>query len=184
LPDDERLKYYDRICWYGIDWIDEKVEWFAENMFVLVKPQLDSNNKRYSVGNLQWHHWVKGWRPKKNPTGVKKWNPKQTPNVNVNVNDNVNDITMWDFVSAEELFEKWNKQQHFKKCRAITDDIRKAWKKIISKYTRDDCRVALNNYRNEINSRRPKVWDTYFEHRFSLYEFITNKKWFVKFYNQ
>mgnify|MGYP006908803874 CR=1 FL=1 len=74
-------------------------------MFLLIKPQLDANNRRYE-------NWRKWWAPEWNKNAVKTWRniskqpknnqntTKQQPkdnqkqpnvNVNVNVNDNVND---------------------------------------------------------------------------------------------
>jgi len=88
------------IVQYGIEWVEPEPteDAIAYAIFLMAKPQLDSNNKKYLTWRGQWHHWKKGWRPRKNPTGDKDKNPigdmklkpqtpkHKTPNVNVNVN--------------------------------------------------------------------------------------------------
>ena len=48
LDDEQRLKAYDYIVTYGITWkepIEEKS--YAYTMFVLAKPHIDANNRKY-----------------------------------------------------------------------------------------------------------------------------------------
>ncbi len=109
LSDQDRLFFYDRVIKYALRGEDEKKDWITETLFVLVKPQLDSNNKKYKDWNKWGTYWHLGGRPKKphrviseNPTGVEKI----TPNVNDNVNDNDN-------VNAEgflDIAPKWFKE--------------------------------------------------------------------------
>ena len=94
-------------------------------MFLLIKPQLDANNRRYENWCKGAQHWVKGWRPPKTWDNSQKPlnNPKETPskplanpnltpndnvndNVNVNVNENVNDN---ENVNVKEKKEKEKK---------------------------------------------------------------------------
>ena len=56
LDDKNRLKFFDRMLKYAIYWVDEITTGFAETMFILVRPNLDSNNKRF----IDWCKW---WRP-------------------------------------------------------------------------------------------------------------------------
>jgi hypothetical protein len=92
LPEADRLKYYDRVLRYAIYGVDKAVEWIAENMFKLVRPQLDANNKRYSDGCKGKEYGGRGWRPKKTPVGISKKTPvgiwSETPNVNEKENEN------------------------------------------------------------------------------------------------
>lgn len=69
LNNEDRLKYYDRLVKYAIYWIDEKTTGLSETLFILVRPNLDSNNKKYK-------DWCKWWRPKKT-TGYKNKKPKE-----------------------------------------------------------------------------------------------------------
>lgn len=46
--DEEKLKAYNYIIRYGITWEEpEKEKSMAYTMFILAKPQIDANNKRY-----------------------------------------------------------------------------------------------------------------------------------------
>lgn len=99
LPDDSKGRVYSAIMKYAMDDEEPNLEGVEEGFFLMMKPQIDANNKRYLNG-------CKGGAPagnknaKKQPKVISKNNqnqpkvekikqPKQ-PNENVNVNDNVN----------------------------------------------------------------------------------------------
>ena len=115
LKDEDRLKYYDRLLQYGIYWVDTKTTGFAETLFILVKPNLDSNNKKY----LDWYKW---WRPKK-------------PNVDVDEEDrrkkNIN-IPFEDFWNLYN--KKVNKPKSEKKRYKLTNDDREKIMATLPKY--------------------------------------------------
>ena len=93
LPEANQSNAYKFIIEYWLRGIepDSAVDPIAYAIFIMAKPQIDANNKRFI-------NWQKGWRPKverensKKPNSNQKWT-KQKPNVNVNVNvnDNVNE---------------------------------------------------------------------------------------------
>ena len=100
LSNEDKWKLFDMICQYALYWEDVKTEWPAMWMFLLIKPQLDANNRRYE-------NWCKWWAPEGNSNAVKNWQniskqPKNNQNTtknqpndnqkqpNDNVNDNVN----------------------------------------------------------------------------------------------
>lgn len=98
LPNDEFVKVMNAICRYALYGELTELDGIAKSIFILIKPQLDANNRKYENGK-------KGGRPTKTETDTEpsdnltetKQEPKgnQTltetePNVNVNVNDNVN----------------------------------------------------------------------------------------------
>ena len=59
LPDDIRLALHDAIMEYGLYGIEpEKLDPVARCVFVLIKPQIDANNRKYENGK-------KGGRPRK-----------------------------------------------------------------------------------------------------------------------
>ena len=102
LPPENQKNAMTMIIAYGIDGTppDPSVDWIAYAIFIMAKPQLDINNKRFVDGHKWGRFWTLWGRPKtqfkpgkskNNPTGVKKDNPKWTPNVNVNVNVNDNE---------------------------------------------------------------------------------------------
>ena len=92
LPDDVRLKMLDAIIGYALNGTEPHLEGFAENLFALIRPQLDANAKRRENGKKGAEYGKLGGRPKKTPKGLSKETPMRlsvkTPNVNVNENVN------------------------------------------------------------------------------------------------
>ena len=90
LDPEDFKKSVQAIAEYALDGKEPEAVGISKTIFVLVKPQIDANTKRFENGS-------KGGRPKNNQTETKtKPNHNQTvtkvkPNVNVNVNGNVND---------------------------------------------------------------------------------------------
>ena len=91
LPPEHQLNAFIFIICYWLFGIVPEVtkDPIAYSIFVMAKPQIDANNKRYL-------NWVKWWRPEKTFENSRKPNRNQTvtkpkPNVNVNVNENVNE---------------------------------------------------------------------------------------------
>ena len=107
LPPEDFKKSVSAILDYGLDGVVPDTVGIEKTLYIMAKPQIDANNRRYTNG-------LKGWRtkaePKQNQNKTKtepkrnqsetKVKPKQNqtetkaePNVNVkvNVNDNVND---------------------------------------------------------------------------------------------
>lgn len=84
---------FNAICQKALYEKDIELTGTAKILYVLIKPQLEANSKRYADGK-------KGGRPKKETTGYKKEkttgfenkkpNKNNNENVNVNVNENVN----------------------------------------------------------------------------------------------
>ena len=108
LSDDERLKFYDTIIGYGLWWQNEEIWWIIGQLFTLIRPQLDANNKKHVEGKKWGEYWHLGGRPRK-PQGVISENPPETPNVNVNANENVNEnVEGFDFLKlAPEGFKEF-----------------------------------------------------------------------------
>ena len=50
IPSDERLKVYDAIMEYGMYDRNPDLDGVALAIFLLAKPQIDANNKRYENG--------------------------------------------------------------------------------------------------------------------------------------
>jgi len=62
---------FTAICEYSLNGKEVELEWIAKNIFILIKPQLEANNKKYL-------NWKQGWRPEKNWENSEK--PKQNQN--------------------------------------------------------------------------------------------------------
>ena len=114
LQNEDRLKYYNRVLSYWIEWINEISDsWVVEAMFTLVRPQIDANNKRFN-------DWKKGWRPKKETSGywenkpvvtkkTKKNKPKEKEKEKEkqNVKEKNKDIILSND-NTTEVVEYWN----------------------------------------------------------------------------
>lgn len=93
LAPESQGRVYTAICAYVLDGDTPKFTGIENAIWLLIKPQLDANVRKYENG-------AKGGRPKKNPEETKpKPNDNQeeteleanvNDNVNVNENDNLN----------------------------------------------------------------------------------------------
>lgn len=92
LKNDEIAESIKAIANYALYGTVPDVSGVAKSIFIMAKPQIDANNKRYENGNKG------GRKPNQNQTETKpepKANQSVTkpePNENVNENDNVNDL--------------------------------------------------------------------------------------------
>lgn len=80
-------KTFQAICRYALYGEEPELKGASAAVFMLVKPQIDANNRRYENGKKGAEHGIKGGRPK-NPKQTPKKplnNSKQTPNVTVTV---------------------------------------------------------------------------------------------------
>lgn len=104
LEPNDRSALVDILMSYALDDVEPDCTGPVKGMFLLIKPQIDANNRRYENGK-------KGGRPKNQDVTKHKPNINQTqtnliPNVNDNVkvndndNDNVNENTT--FKRSEE----------------------------------------------------------------------------------
>lgn len=98
LQPEQQLEAYRAICGYAIDGEEPEIDGIAKAIFLLVRPQIDANNKRYENGKKGGRkeskeeskanqNKTKG-EPKQNQDETKG---KPNENENVNANDNAND---------------------------------------------------------------------------------------------
>ncbi len=103
LTDKQRLSVYDALVKFAIYGEESKLSGLSKAIFVLMRPQIEANNKKYENGMKGAEAGSKGGRPRKNPVadtnknggeviknnplGVFENNPEKTPNENVNVNE-------------------------------------------------------------------------------------------------
>ena len=119
LPEANQLHAYKFIVDYGLYGIEpeQEVDPVGYAIFLMARPQLDANNKRYINWKKWKEYWTLGGRPQKNWENMSKTpkgenhNPKETPNVNVNenVNENVN-VNANDNVNEKLKTKKINKK--------------------------------------------------------------------------
>ena len=53
LPKESRADVYDAICALALDGEEIGLEGIAKAIFILIKPQIEANNKRYMSGKAQ-----------------------------------------------------------------------------------------------------------------------------------
>ena len=68
LPDQEKLESLTAIIEYGLNEVEPETDGVAAAMFLMAKPQIDANNKRYQNG-------MKGGRP------ITKEEPNDNPSI-------------------------------------------------------------------------------------------------------
>lgn len=91
-PDPDKLESLTAIIEYGLNDAEPEMDGVAAAMFLMAKPQIDANNKRYQNG-------TKGGRPitksePNNNQSITKPEPKEKENVKVNVNDKKKDTNV------------------------------------------------------------------------------------------
>lgn len=95
LPQKQYKEVLNAIFEYALNGTEPKLSAITQSIFLLIKPQIDANNKRFENGCKGSEYGKLGGRPRKNPKKTPpkpQENPTKTPNVNVNENVNVNDI--------------------------------------------------------------------------------------------
>lgn len=99
LPSEVQCEVYNAIMEYALNGnLPTELSTIANSIFILIKPQIDKNNKRYENGKNGGRPVVSGdkQKPNNNQT-ITKDKPKHNQTItniepNDNVNDNVNDI--------------------------------------------------------------------------------------------
>ncbi len=112
VDDAVQLTIYQSIANYALYRAEPKLEGVAKIVWVLIKPQLDANWRKYEKGCRGGASGKLGGRPRKNPLGdiSKTANVNDNDNDNVNVNENVCETTttpllseVIDFVESQRL---------------------------------------------------------------------------------
>lgn len=102
LNDEQKLQFFDAIITYGLNKEETTSEPLVNAMYLLVKPQLMANHKRYEDG-------VKGGRPtskKKTSKTTGSKNKKPNKNVNKNENENVNKENAPTFADVDKYIKE------------------------------------------------------------------------------
>lgn len=84
LPKENQAEVWDAIFMFGLDKKETKLTGISSTIFRLIKPQLESNLKKYENGKKEKQN------RSKTEANLKQKISKSKANVNVNVNENVN----------------------------------------------------------------------------------------------
>ncbi len=92
LSEGDRSIIYHAIASYALDREEAELVGVPKLAWILIKPQLDANWRKYDKGCRGSEAGKKGGRPRKNPIGDILETANDNDNDNDNVNDNVNDL--------------------------------------------------------------------------------------------
>lgn len=111
----DQCEIYNAIFTYGLDFQEPELSGVAASFWMLIKPQIDANIKRYENGKKP----KQKQNESKTEANQKQTKSKQQTNVNENVNENENELVnisfklFWDAyskkVGREKSFKAWSK---------------------------------------------------------------------------
>lgn len=121
LPDAEKAKILDAICELSLNFNELELTGISKSLFILIKPQIEANNKRFRNGikPKQKQNGSKTEAKKKQEKSNIDENKSKTEannNVNVNNNNNINDSNKLEYRKSEFLkslkpyFEQYDKK--------------------------------------------------------------------------
>lgn len=109
--------------------------------------------------------------------GADRINPKEPTPTNSKYTKELEDFT-----NSWNTFKSIWKEKGLPQCRKITPAITEAYKKLRKQYSLEDFEFAVTNYLKAIERKKP--WDQFYDHRYSLYDFLTNRYWFITYVNK
>lgn len=89
VPIEERACIYDAICAYSLNDIEPKLTGMQLAIFKLIRPNIDSNKRKYENGKKGASFGKKGGRPKKDNPSQTPTKPQDNPSQTRNVDDDV-----------------------------------------------------------------------------------------------
>ena len=101
VPIEDRACIYDAICAYSLNDIEPKLTGMQLAIFKLIRPNIDSNKRKYENGKKGASFGKKGGRPKKDNPSQTPTKPQDNPNKTRNVDVDV-DVDANNTLSKEE----------------------------------------------------------------------------------
>lgn len=153
LPAEEKANLLDAICELSLNFNELELAGISKSLFILIKPQIEANIKRYENGRKPKSKQDKS----KTEANTKQTRSKTGTNVNVNVNeecinDNVNVNPSIEDIKAYTLEKGYevdaNKIWHY-----YNDN---NWKDAKGKEVKNWKTKILNNWCKEANKIKPK----------------------------
>lgn len=173
LPDPDKLEALTAIIEYGLNDAEPEMDGVAAAMFLMAKPQIDANNKRYQNG-------TKGGRPITKPEpnnnqSITKPEPKE--NVKVNVNDKKKDTNVSKEKAPRFLPPTWEEVQAYCQEKGYVVDAErfidfyesKGW--FVGKNKMKDWKAAVRNWaRSQREEKTAKGTDKPSGNRFNNFD--------------
>lgn len=160
-----------------------------EDWKVFSKRVLENKKFRSDLKEKRSKAWKKSAEKraltKDNPTSVEQnstsdeqWKGKRKEKENEKKENNKQEL--------ENLVLKWNNiklpvDKQLPSTRKITEDLKISFRKIKQEFNLDEIGEWVNKYCNEILERNPT--NSFADHRFTLYEFLKQKNWLQKYFN-
>ena len=141
IPEADQLKVYTAIMEYAMNDVQPEIDGISLAIFLLVKPQIDANNKRYENGKKAKVKQAVS----KSEASCKQNTSKSEANVNVNEKENVN-VKEKDKTYSCAFEEIWKAYPRKKEKSAAY----KAYKATLNKgFSEDELMTAVKRYAEE-----------------------------------
>lgn len=138
LPLDTQGELYNALFSYGLDFIDPELKGISKTVWILIKPQIDANIRKYYNGKIEKTKQSVSKTEAKDKQEISK----TEANVNDNVNDNVNVINKIDY---QALLETLN-TAFSRSFKLINKKVRSSYEaRLKDGYSKDQIMDAINN---------------------------------------
>jgi uncharacterized phage protein (TIGR02220 family) len=138
LPLETQGELYNALFSYGLDFIDSELKGISKTVWILIKPQIDANIRKYHNGKIE----KTKQNVSKTEAKYKQEISKTEANVNDNVNDNVNVINKIDY---QALLETLN-TAFSRSFKLINKKVRSSYEaRLKDGYSKDQIMDAINN---------------------------------------
>lgn len=152
VPIEERACIYDAICAYSLNDIEPKLTGMQLAIFKLIRPNIDSNKRKYENGKKGASFGKKGGRPKKDNPSQTPTNPQDNPSQTRNVDDDVNVNVSTEVDINKEKIEKEKNLSLLDRTQKFKDELIP----FVEQYGKDMIR-AFFDYWSEPNKAKTKM---------------------------
>jgi len=162
LPESDQLFLFNAIADFALDQKEPDLNGTAKGFWMLIRPNIEANNKRYENGKKGAEHGIKGGRPKKETPEKPLDNPKKTPNLKNKTPDVDVDVDVDVNVNVEK--EKDDKLTRLSKIQREFYDSLRAFS---SEFDKETLREFYNYWseptpsKTKIKYQTEKTWDTH-----------------------
>ena len=111
LPEINRAEIYDAICSYSLDFKCPNLSGISKTVWILIKPQLDANNKRFENGSKPKHKQTISKPEAKQKQKASKTEANKNDNENVNKNVLFSKSVIFEKIKFKEAFPDWSKEK-------------------------------------------------------------------------
>jgi len=202
LPDDKAWQLIKHIFAYVNDehpkTDDLVINVAFEPIKLQLKRDLEKRKETCEKNSKNWKLWwrpIKNYKPEQKPTGYSK-KPSKARKADTDTDTDTDtekeinkEKNLTYLQELEELIKKWNWINQLGVAKKPLPKVRKIetvigiWKKVRKTYTVKEIKEWLNNYCEYVD-RLPVDNKWFYTHRFSLYEFLKQKNWLDKYFNQ